>query len=228
MFYGAIVGLVPPKPEATWSVAVVLHPLPGSRVQRTIWYVLTANALLQMAFLGVFSYLAANLIQTYGMTVGETVLPLTLAGLGVIAGGLIGGRIADSRRRLSLLTLAASLGGLLAVLVFVGTVSPWLTVAFAFGVTASLRVSSSITPTLLLELADSFRSTATGMFAVSNQVGVFGGASIGGVMIALGGFPMVEIFCLGAAGVGGALVLLKVRNSAGFLEPIALQEANSD
>jgi predicted MFS family arabinose efflux permease len=66
------------------------------------------------------------------------------------------------------------------------------------------------------------------MFAVSNQVGVFGGASIGGVMLALGGFPMVEIFCLGAAGVGGALVILKVRNSADFLERIALQEANSD
>ena len=189
---------------------------------------LTANALLQMAFLGVFSYLAANLIQTYGMTVGETVLPLALAGLVVIAGGLIGGRIADSRRRLSLLTLAASLGGLLAVLVFVGTVSPWLTVAFAFGVTASLRVSSSITPTLLSELADSSRSTATRMFAVSNQIGVFGGASIRGVMLALGGFPMVGIFCLGAAGVGGALVLLKVRDSADFLERIALREANAD
>jgi|GEM_PF-869660 len=58
-----------------------------------------ANALLQMAFLGVFSYLAANLMQTYGMTAGETVLPLALAGLGVIAGGFVGGRMADSRRR---------------------------------------------------------------------------------------------------------------------------------
>ena len=47
---------------------------------------LTASALLQMAFLGTFSYLVANLIRTYGMTVGETVLPLALAGLGVIAG----------------------------------------------------------------------------------------------------------------------------------------------
>ena len=189
---------------------------------------LTANALLQMAFLGVFSYLAANLIQTYGTTVGENVPSLALAGLGVIASGLIGGRIADSRHRLSLLTLAASLGGLLAVLVSVGIVSPWLNVAFAFGGKASLRVSSSITPTLLLELADSFRSTTTGMFTVRDQVGVFGGASIGGVMLALGGFPMVEIFCLGAARVGGVLVLLKIRNSADFLERIALREANSD
>ena len=66
------------------------------------------------------------------------------------------------------------------------------------------------------------------MFAVSNQVGVFGGPSIGGAMHALGGFPVVGIFCQGAAGVGGALVLLKVRNSADFLERIALREANAD
>ena len=193
----------------------------------TVWYVLAANALLQMAFLGVFSYLAANLIQTYGMTAGETVLPLALAGIGVIAGGFIGGRIADSRRRLNFLTIAALLGGLLATFVFVGPVSPWLTVTFAFGVAASLRITASVTPTLLLELAGSSRSTATGMFAVSNQIGVFGGASIGGAMLAMGGFPMVGFFCLGAAVVGGALVLLKVRDPAEFLERIALREANN-
>ena len=194
----------------------------------TVWYVLATNSMMLMAFFAMFSYLAANLIQTYGMTAGETVLPLALAGLGVIAGGFIGGRIADSRRRLNILTLAALLGGLLAVLAFVSTVSPWLTVASAFGVAASLRISMAIAPTQLLELAGSSRSTATGMFAISNQVAVFGGASIGGVMLAMGGFPLVGFFCLGAAGVGGALVLLKVRESAEFLERIDLREANAD
>ncbi len=194
----------------------------------TVWYVLAANALVIMALFGVLSYLAANLIQTYGMTAGETALPLALAGLGMIAGGFIGGRISDSRRRLNFLTIAALLGGLLAVLAFVGTVSPWLTVVFAFGVAASLWITASVTPTLLLELAGSSRSTATGMFAVSNQVGVFGGASIGGAMLAMGGFPMVGFFCLGAAGVGGALVLMKVRDPTEFLECIALREASAD
>ena len=52
--------------------------------------------------------------------------------------------------------------------------------------------------------------------------------TIGGVMLALGGFPTVGIFCLGATGVGGALVLLRIRNSADFLERIALREANAD
>ncbi len=65
------------------------------------------------------------------------------------------------------------------------------------------------------------------MFAVSNQIGVFGGASIGGAMLAMGGFPMVGFFCLGVAGVGSALVLLKVRNPAEFLERIALREASN-
>ena len=194
----------------------------------SVWYVLTANAMLLMAFFCMFSYLAANLIQTHGMTAGETVLPLALAGLGVIAGGFIGGRIADSRRRLNFLTLAALLGGLLGFLAFVSTVSPWLTVVSSFGVAASLRMSTAIAPTLLLELAGSSRGTVIGMFAASNQVGVFGGASIGGVMLAMGGFPLVGFFCLGAAGMGGAMILLKVRESREFLERIALREANAD
>ena len=66
------------------------------------------------------------------------------------------------------------------------------------------------------------------MFAASNQIGVFGGASIGGAMLAMGGFPMVGFFCLGAAGLGGLLVLLKVRESAVFLERTVLREANAD
>lgn len=193
----------------------------------TVWYVLAANALLQMAYLGVFSYLAANLIQTYGMTAGETVLPLALAGLGVFAGGFIGGRIADYRHRLALLAIAALFGGPLAVLVFIGSVSPWLTVALAFGVAAIVRISSTVTPTLLMEFAGNSRTTATGMFAVSNQAGFFGGASIGGVMLALGGFPMVGFFCLGAAVAGAVLVLLKVRDSAEFLERIALRDGQA-
>ncbi len=193
----------------------------------TVWYVLAANAMFQMVFFGVFSYLATNLIQTYGMTTGETVLPLALAGLGVIAGGFIGGRIAGYRRRLTFLGIAALFGGLLAVMVFVGQVSPWLTVGLASGVAAIVRISSSVTPTLLLDLAGSSRSTVIGMFAVSNQVGVLGGASIGGAMLALGGFPMVGIFCLGAAVVGAALVLSKVRDSAEFLERIALREGTA-
>jgi len=193
----------------------------------TIWYLLGANGLLQMAFIGVFSYLAANLIQTYGLTAGETVLPLALAGLGVIVGGFIGGRIAGHHRRLAFLAIASLICGLLAVLVFSVQVSPWLTVVMAFGVGSMATISWAVLPMLLMELASSSRTTATGMFATSNQIGVFGDAWIGGAILALGGFPMVGFFCLGAAMAGSLVVMLKVRDPVKSVEGMAMGESGT-
>ena len=154
----------------------------------------------QTVFFGIFGYLAAYLMQTYHLPTAATAIPLALAGMGVIVGSFLGGRVADHHRRLALFALSCWGSGLLAALVFMAQVSPWVTVALAFGAAALARISSAVTPTLLLELADNSRTTATGLFTVSNQLGVFGGASLGGLMLALGGFPRVGLFCLGGVG----------------------------
>lgn len=193
----------------------------------TLWYMLAANSLQQMVRFGVFGYLAANLIQTFNMKAGETALPLALAGAGAIAAGFIGGRVADHRRRLALFAISCLGSGLLAALVFTAHVSPWVTGALAFGTVGLARISSAVTPTLLIELAGRSRTTATGLFAVSNQFGVLGGASIGGLLLALGGFPMVGFFCLGAAVAAAVIVGFKVRDSAEFLERMALRKGNT-
>lgn len=190
----------------------------------TTWFVLSANALLQMVRFGAFGYLAARLIQTYGLTAGETLLPLALAGLGLIAGGFIGGLVSAHRRRLTWVALSFLFSGLLAAMVFGVTVSPWLTAALAFGVGSTATISRSILPALVMELAGKSRGTATGLFALSNQVGVFFGASIGGAMLAMGGFPMVGFFCLGAAVLGAVVVQVRVRDSEEFLRTVALRE----
>lgn len=191
------------------------------------WYILAVNILQQMAFFGVFGYLAANLIQTFNMKAGETVLPLALAGVGVVAGGFIGGRVADHRRRLALVAIFCLGSGLLAGLIFTTNVSPWATVALAFGAAGLLRISWAVTPVLLFELAGRSPGTATGMFAVSNHLGALGGASIGGLMLALGGFPLVGIFCLGAAVSAAVVVSLKVRDSPEFLQRMALPKGET-
>jgi DHA1 family inner membrane transport protein len=191
----------------------------------TFWYVLAANALQQMVFLGMFSYLAAHLIQTYHMPVGETALPLALAGSGIIVGGFLGGRVADHRCRLALFTIACLGSGLLAALVFTLRVSPWATVALAFGAVGLTRISTAVTPTLLMEWVGGSRTTATGLFAVSNQVGAFGGPSLGGFMLTFGGFPMVGLLCLGVAVLAAVVIRLKVRDSAAFLVQVALRKS---
>ena len=200
------------QPQAVRSLSFI-SPYREVGSNANFWYLLAANSLLTMSFIGVFSYLAANLIQSYGMSAGETVLPLGLAGLGGIVGGYVGGRVADHRRRLMLLVVSSLLTGLMAGLVFIGLPSPWPVVALAFGVGAMSRVSGVVTPTVLMELAGRSRTTATGLFAVSNQLGQTGGASIGGAMLALAGFPSVGFFCLGAAVIAAGVVAGRVRDS---------------
>ena len=85
-------------------------------------------------------------------------------------------------------------------------------------------MSWPVTATLIIELAGRSRATGTGLFAVSNQLGVLMGASIGGLMLALGGFSLVGMFSLGAAVAAALIVRLKVRDSAEFLERVALRK----
>jgi DHA1 family chloramphenicol resistance protein-like MFS transporter len=197
----------------------------GSQVM--FWYVLAANACQQMAFFGMFGYLAAYLMQTYHLPTAATSIPLALAGMGAIVGSFLGGRVADHHRRVVLFALSCSGSGLLAALVFTAQVSPWVTVALACGAAALARISSAVTPTLLLELAGHSRSTATGLFTVSNQLGVFGGASLGGLMLAWGGFPRVGLFCLGVSVIAAVVIQLKVRNSAAFRAQMALRKGTT-
>ena len=65
-----------------------------------------------------------------------------------------------------------------------------------------------------------FRSLL-GLFAVSNQAGTVVGVSIGGLMLALGGFSLVGVFCLGAAVIAAGVMRLRVRESAEFVQRMA-------
>jgi hypothetical protein len=58
-----------------------------------LWYVLVANFFYQTAALGIFVYLVAFLIRTYGMQQGDTPLPLAVVGIGAMLGSLIGGYV---------------------------------------------------------------------------------------------------------------------------------------
>jgi len=195
--------------------------------QGMFWWVLVANALEQMTFFGLLSYLAAHLMQSYQMPAGATALPLALVGGGVVVAGVLGGWVADHRCRLAWCALACVGSGLPAAVVFTAGVSPWAIVALACGAATLARLSSAVVATVLLEYAGGSRTTATGLFALSNQLGVFGGASLGGLMLALGGFPLVGLFCLVVAVLAAVVIRLTVRDSAAFLTQLALREGKT-
>ena len=108
------------------------------------------------------------------MDAGDTALPLSLAGLGVIAGSLVEGRVAGRCDRARVVAYAFLGGGLAAVLAFTLPVSPWLTVVLAGAVSGLLLLAWPVAAVMLTDLAGNSRATATGLFAVSNQMGSWG------------------------------------------------------
>jgi predicted MFS family arabinose efflux permease len=198
------------------------QPRPGKRAtffshfrelgsKEKFWYALTANGLQVMAFIGLFGYLAVYLIQVYRLSTGDTALPLTLAGIGVIAGAIIGGRVAVHRQRLVLLSICFMVGGLVAPLVFTIHISLWITVTLSFCFAVLLTMSWPVMALLLTEMGGRSRATAAGLFATSNQLGMVLGTSIGGLMLYLGSFPLVGLFCFATAATSAILLRYKAR-----------------
>jgi len=157
-------------------------------------------------FFAILGYIAAYLIDAYGMSVGETAVPLAVIGSGAVIGSLWSGAIAGHRKRLRFVAGSALAGGVLAALVFAVNPSIWLTVAIAFGAVCLLSVGMAVFITFATDVGGQSRATAVGMMGGSNRLGGVAGSAIGGAFLAIGGYTAVGIFCM-AAVVFSALVM---------------------
>jgi len=106
-------------------------------------------------------------------------------------------------------------------LAFVVGVSPWLTILLASVGAVLLTVFEPVIWALTAELAGESPATANGMLATSNQLGAMTGASVGGVVLAFGGFSLVGLFCLGAAVVAALVIGTKVRGIGALRAQVA-------
>lgn len=141
-------------------------------------------------------------------------MPLALVGMGAMAGSLIGGPVAGHARRFIIAATALCAGGVTGDLAFTVPATPWGTILLACASVLLLTVFEPVTWTLAAEFAGDSRATANGLLATSNQLGVIGGAAAGGLVLALGGFSWVGVFCLGAAAAAAVVVMRLQRWSA--------------
>ena len=174
-----------------------------------LWLVLLANFFYQTAALGIFTYLVAFLVRTYGMTQGDAALPLGVVGAGAISGSLLGGYVAGRKRRLSWAAFVLLLGGLSIGLAFSTGLRPWMAIMLCSAGALLLTTFEPVTWVLTAELAGESRATANGLLATSNQLGFIGGASVGGLMLSVGGYPLLGFFFLGAA-IAAAVVVIGI------------------
>jgi DHA1 family inner membrane transport protein len=184
--------------------------------QSASWYVLIANATQNTALLGLMTYFAAYMIVTYGWDEANTVPGLALLGVGAVIGSSAGGFIAGRARRLEWLATINLTGGVVAGLLFALDASTWIVVAMAFVASVLVSVSMPVLMTLIMHLAGQSRGTAGGIFTTSSQAGGVVGASAGGLMLSLGGFPAVGLLYLVATVLSASVVGLRMRRSPAF------------
>jgi DHA1 family chloramphenicol resistance protein-like MFS transporter len=176
--------------------------------QSTIfWFVLAANVLYRTASFAVFTYLVAFLLQAYGMSQGQTALPLGLVGFGAMFGSILGGYVAAWPGRLGWAACGLVAGGVCIGVALDGSLAPWTAVLVGFVGMVMLTIFEPISWVVTAELAGESRATANGLLATSNQVGIIGGGSLAGLVLMFGSFPMVGFFCAGVATVAGAIVI---------------------
>ena len=170
-----------------------------------------ANFSQRIAFYAVLGYLAAYLIDSYDVSVGETALPLAVVGAGAVIGSLFGGMIASHQKRLGLVAASGLAGGAGVLIVFAIDPAIWATVAIAFGAVCVLSIGWPVFITFATDIAGPSRASAIGMMGASNRMGGFIGSALGGAFLAIGGFSAVGIFCLATVAVSALVMRLAVR-----------------
>jgi DHA1 family inner membrane transport protein len=156
-----------------------------------------------------FTYLGAFLVQTYGLSAAEVGWVFTATGVGNFIGSMAtGGPL--GRFRLPVLAIStpivigACLGGLAIVPVSLPVVVALLVVGFIGNGVGIVSQN-----TWLVDSSPAGRATTTSLNQTCMSLGGAVGSSVGGLLLAMGGFPALGVWVL-ACNLAGAACLLPV------------------
>lgn len=173
------------------------------------------------AFMGLLAHLAAFYGDRFGLAPEPFAMVWTLSGTSFFLGNLFAGRLLSAERarvsgeRLMTLALVVALAAL--VVLFLAR-SLWLALPLTALVGAGHATVAACVTTLLVRRCGSLRGTALSVNAAGMSFGVFVGAGLGGVGLALGGFAGT------AAALGGLTLAALVLSRAVTRSPAASRE----
>ncbi len=195
----------------TFSFFSRYRSLLAKPVIRTI---VTVNFVQRIAFMGLFSYLATYLIDDYDMSVGATALPLAVVGIGTVVGSFVGGQVANRSDRMPLIAVSALVAGGASAALFSMDIPVWAVVTLATGAMGLLSIAWTVLISAITEASSQSRATGVGLLGISNQTGAIGGAAMGGLLLAVGGFSGIGYLCLGVVVFSVVVIVFFLRESA--------------
>ncbi|MCK2036388.1 MFS transporter [Microbacterium sp. SSW1-49] len=174
---------------------------------RQVWFTLGVGAIGFGGFFAVYSYVAPLVTEVAGAPDWFVPIVLVLMGLGMTAGNLVGGHLADIDLRRTLLYGLAAMAVVFAMLALLAF---WI-VSLSLLVFVVGFVSSVLSPTIqtrLMDVAGDNQSIAAAMNHSALNIGNSLGAFLGGVVIALGWGFTAPAWTGAALAIAGLLIAL--------------------
>lgn len=213
-----------------------LAPLPGTTVRteigalrnRALWIAFVAGAIGFGGMFAVYSYVKPLLTEVTGLSVGTVPLVLALYGLGMTAGTLLGGRLAD---RSVLGTVVLGMVSTIVVLVAIALVGaqpvPAVVAIVLLGVTS--QVLGLALQTRLMDVSPAAPSLGAALCHSALNLGNASGAFLGGLVIDAGlGYLAPAWVGAGLTAVGLLVVLTVGRTPAPVAAPVTAPEPSGD
>ena len=198
-----------------WTPSLPSDPAAGVRRELAavrngrLWVAFAAGAVGFGGMFAVYSYVKPLLTDVTGLDVGLVPLVLALYGVGMTAGTLLGGRLAD---RSVLGTVVAGMVATIAVLVVIALVGrhpvPAVTAIVLLGVTS--QVLGLSLQTRLMDLSPDAPSLGAALCHSALNLGNAAGAFLGGLVIAAGWGLLAPAWVGAALTAVGLVVILTV------------------
>jgi DHA1 family inner membrane transport protein len=201
---------------ATVCIAVFVPAHPGSPGRRLrdelqvfrigqVWLTLGVGAIGFGGFFAMYSYIAPMVTDVAGAPEWAVSIVLVIVGLGMTAGNIVGGHLADvDLKRWLLLGLVALAMTSAALALTVGWI---VTLAlFAFAVSFAGSALSPSIQTRLMDVAGDYQSIAAALNHSALNIGNSLGAALGGVVIAVGWGFTAPAWVGAVLAIGGVII----------------------
>ncbi|QDQ99026.1 MFS transporter [Tomitella fengzijianii] len=208
----AVIGLATMAALLRWVPPMAAAPSSSPRAELgalrrpQVWLTLAVGMVGFGGMFAVYTYIATTLTDVAGVPSALVPLALALYGLGMVAGNLVGGRLADRALMPSMFAMLALIAVVMALFV-VAVHNPVTALAAVFLVGASGAAMVPALQTRLMDVAADAQSLAAALNHSALNVANAGGAWLGGVVIAAGlGYTAPAAVGAGLA-VAGLLIL---------------------
>ncbi len=164
--------------------------------QKSLLRLLVANILAGWGFTAVQAYLAAFLVQSYSLSVGQVAPLLSFMAIGQLVGVFIGGLLADKFSKIKICAITPALLGLTGLILMLFPGNVWISVFLGGMVSGLFNSSRPAFFSLMVSVSSAIRGTVMGIQAVSNHLGRALGAMTGGLVLALAGYGYIGAVCI--------------------------------